>query len=84
MSLKQFPFILVISICLSQENLRNFLYRAHSRGMTTPDYVYLYYTYLLESFEETPWIHLNEEMPSTEELQLRKKAFMALKTVSVY
>ena len=72
--------ILVVLICLGLSDLRQFLYQAHRRGMTSPDYVYMFYPYNIKT-SNVPWIDTNEQPESDEELQEHKNAFMSVKRV---
>ena len=71
----------VVLICFDTVNLRNFVYRAYDRGMTSPEYAFIFFTYLLEIYEINPWIHDPEEVVSPEEMDRRKSAWMGVKTV---
>lgn len=69
----------VIAICLSDNDVRNFTYRAHQKGMTGPEFVYIYYTLNPDNFTERPWEH--GENVTSEELEMRKEAFRHFKMV---
>ena len=70
----------MVLLCLARENQGRFLYRAHERQMTSPEYVYLYITMMPNEYTEKPWEE--DVVPSSaEELKKRKEAFQALKVV---
>ena len=66
-------------ICFDLVDLRNFMYRAQSRGMTSSEYSYIYYAYMPHAEEETPWIH---EDITADDIQ-KREAFYAMKRVSL-
>ena len=56
------------------------MYRARERGMTSPNYVYIYITMMPNEYTETPW-EADGPVSSPQELEDRKEAFRALKVV---
>ena len=74
----------VVLLCVGTSDRRNILYRAHQRGMGSPEYVYIYYT-LMPSGERTttPWLHDEDTMLLPMEEADRRMAFTALKQVRI-
>ena len=75
-------YIAVVIVCDRATDRRNFMYTAHKKGMTGPEWVYIYYTLLPGNDEITPWIHSNDVNVTVEEMEFRKAAFMSFKQVS--
>ena len=80
---EDFLFFIVILICLSLHDLRNVIFQAHHRGMTVPEYVYLFFPFNAH-VSRTPWIAPDSEPESTEDVELHKEAFMSLKIVCIH
>lgn len=74
-----YPFFAVVVLCGGEADRRNFLYAAHKKGMTTSDYVYIYYALLPGDDEIIPWVH--GENVTEEEINFRKAAHKSLKQV---
>ena len=73
----------VVLICLQNvEDRRHVMYRAHERGMTVPDYVYIYFTNIPDGITTTmPLVQEQSNMFPHFSKQDRKDAFMAMKQV---
>ena len=75
-------FLAVVIMCDNTIARRDFMYAAHEKGMTGPEWVYIYYTLLPGDDEVIPWVH--GENITEEEMEFRKAAHLSLKQVSLH
>ena len=78
------PYISVVWICIPEDHMVTLLMRAHAKGMSNGDYVFMYYSLPtgFGSFYTQPWL-LNIEPASLtlDEIDDRRKAFYPMKQV---
>ena len=73
-------------MCAPEDHMVSIMMRAHAKGMTGGDYVFMYYTLATgaTNFYLYPWLHNVEEGSiSQEEIQERRRAFYAFKQVII-
>ena len=76
-----FSYIIsVYIICYHASDKRNFMARAHTRGMTSSEFVYFYYSLIPEDDEYIPWDLPDGNFPDSSIPEI-KQAFTHFKQV---